>query len=491
MSGVHPPERYEIQGLLAVGGMAEVYVARRVEEDGSVQTMILKRLKPEMQRDHSYVRMFQDEANLAQRLEHPNIARLIDHGELDGSSFIAFELLDGVNLRELIEALERTKEKLTIPEALAIAEGILSALDAAHSLKDDQQRPLNVVHRDVSPQNVIITWTGEVKLIDFGVALSEQRLHRTQPGLLKGKLPYMSPEQVCGYELDGRSDLFAFGALFYEIIAVQHPFVAISQTGADLLRTIVSTNPPSLERYRPDCPHGVTKAVHRTLAKRPSHRPETAGQLLIELLKGADPVRPATNTELATKLDRLFEDKESLRADPQVEPGGGSLRSADTPEGLEILRRHSHLYDSLGDSDLMGEFLESSGSVAPRAPTAPIREPEANTEKAPAEAAEPSSQLGIWLVAACVIWAAVLFLQFGPSLEDRHVVIDSYPSGLEVTVDDKPGSDTTPATFSWANDGRRRKIVVAAEEFHPCHVDVRPTARRRVKYVCVMKRRRQ
>ena len=163
-------DRYEIVGRIASGGMAEIYLARMRTANGQEREVVLKRLMPELQSDQEFVQMFYDEANIASQLRHPNVVQIYELGELDGSLFISMELLRGVNLRDLLARLHGRNSDLPMPLAVRIACSALDALDYAHAFSDRTGRRLNVVHHDVSPQNVIVTYDGTVKLVDFGVA---------------------------------------------------------------------------------------------------------------------------------------------------------------------------------------------------------------------------------------------------------------------------------------------------------------------------------
>ena len=273
-----PEDRYEILGRIAVGGMAEIYLAKDIVNEREV---VLKRLMPGLQSDPEFVRMFYDEANIAARLRHPNIVTIHELGELDGSLFIAMELLPGVNLREMLVRLEESGRSLPVGLGIIVAVDALAALDYAHRYTDQFDRSLKVVHRDVSPQNIIVTYEGDTKLLDFGVAKAEGRLHVTRAGLIKGKFSYMSPEQLTGATVDGRSDLFALGEVLYEIFARKHPFYAEAEM--DMLRGVLDDDPPSPAKVEPQLPDGLSKIIMRSLQKLPEDRYGTAGLMKKDL----------------------------------------------------------------------------------------------------------------------------------------------------------------------------------------------------------------
>lgn len=218
--------RYQLLERIAVGGMAEVYKATAQGLSGFAKTVVVKRLLPQHQRDQELLTMFVDEARLLGRLRHPNIAEVYDIDHEGNEYFFALEYVDGVELRDLLEA--KTTEPLPIDQALWITIELARALGYAHGLLDDDGGPLGIVHRDISPSNVLVSQAGAVKLVDFGVAKWRSQRSETRHGVLKGKVNYMSPEQCRGEPLDQRSDVFALGVLLYEMTVGGRPFAGSS-----------------------------------------------------------------------------------------------------------------------------------------------------------------------------------------------------------------------------------------------------------------------
>jgi serine/threonine-protein kinase len=215
---------YELVRRLATGGMAEVYLARRAGPHGFQKTVAVKRILPQFARDPDFVAMFVDEARVCARLGHPNIVQTFDFGEQDGELYMAMEYVDGTTGARLIRAAAGQAEEVPLDACIHIVLSILHALEYAHSARDDDGKPLSLVHRDVSPGNVLIDRTGAVKLTDFGIARAAEIERRTDAGQLKGKLGYMSPEQVVGRELDARSDIFTLGIVFAEMMILRPLF---------------------------------------------------------------------------------------------------------------------------------------------------------------------------------------------------------------------------------------------------------------------------
>ncbi len=310
-TSVPAEDRYEIVGRIASGGMAEIYLARMRTANGQEREVVLKRLLPELQSDQEFVQMFYDEANIASQLRHPNVVHIYELGELDGSLFISMELLRGVNLRDLLARLHGRNAELPMPLAVRVCCSALDALDYAHAFSDRSGRKMNVVHRDVSPQNIIVTYDGTVKLVDFGVAKAEGRLHQTRAGLIKGKFAYMSPEQVSGGKVDGRSDLFALAEVFYELLLRRHPFYA--ESDMEVLRAILDKDPPHPCSIDSQFPGGLGEIFMRAMRKAPGDRFSTAGEMLNALERFLQDNRtPAPTSMLGRFMTDLFADRIEL-----------------------------------------------------------------------------------------------------------------------------------------------------------------------------------
>lgn len=274
-------ERYEVLGRIASGAMGEVYLARCHTSKGATP-VVLKRIRPELQADPQIAGMFFDEGRIAALMNHTNIVGLYELGELDGSMFLAMELVEGITLTTLLQLLGRQRAFVPMPLALRIACDVLDALHYAHSFHDPDGRFMGIVHRDVSPQNIMISFAGDVKLFDFGVTKAEGRLHHTHPGLLKGKLAYMAPEYVSTGDLDARGDIFSLGTLLYEMLLLRHPFPG--PTDAMVLRAIVETQPRNPSEVDPRFPEDLAQVLLYALQKDPAMRYQSAAQMRHALL---------------------------------------------------------------------------------------------------------------------------------------------------------------------------------------------------------------
>ncbi len=261
---------YELGERLGLGGMAEVFVAYRAGPHGFAKKVALKRILPELAQDARFVAMFCDEARISAPLCHPNIVQVIDFGESHGELFMAMEYVEGVSLAKLLRYVSGRRERFPLGAALFIAHEVLSGLAFAHEACDENGNPLSIVHRDVSPGNVLIGRAGDVKLADFGIVRSAYVDRRTYPGELKGKVGYMSPEQVMGVEVDPRSDLFTVGIILSEMLIARPLFSG--QNEFDILTKIYEADLSSLERYGADLHPGVRDVVRQALGKAPADR---------------------------------------------------------------------------------------------------------------------------------------------------------------------------------------------------------------------------
>lgn len=323
--------RYTLLHRLAAGGMAELYVARQGGIEGFEKIVALKRVLPHLAEDPQFVKMFLDEARFAASLDHPNIAHVTDIGEENGEYFFAMEYVHGANLLEVL----RRSDHVPLPRdcALAIVVGVAAALHHAHEQLGPDGRPLGLVHRDVSPSNVLISHNGAVKLTDFGIARAAARTSVTQ-GQTKGKAGYMSPEQCRADRLDRRSDVFALGILLYEVTTGVRAFYAPNDYA--ILGRIARADyiPPT--EIDPSYPEGLVRIVQRALAKEPEDRYPTAEALQIEVeeLARVEGLRLST-VELSRHMKALFgspaHPHTDLGALPPIEPEPPKDPSPDPP----------------------------------------------------------------------------------------------------------------------------------------------------------------
>lgn len=268
--GVHGERfgKYVLVGEIAVGGMAEVFLGVKQGLEGFLKVVVLKRVLPHFTDNAQFIRMFIDEARIAARLDHPNIVRTYEFGELDGQFYTVMEYLPGEDLRSILRRLATTRQRIPMHVAVGIVMQICSGLHFAHELTDTSGNPLDLVHRDVNPANIIITYGGEVKLIDFGVAKTNTTA--TVTGTIKGKIAYMPPEQVLARGVDRRSDIFSAGVVLWELLTGRRLFGRTSD--AATLYAIMHEPVPPPSRFRPEIPRELDTIIMRALSRSPHER---------------------------------------------------------------------------------------------------------------------------------------------------------------------------------------------------------------------------
>jgi len=255
---------------LAAGGMAEILAARVLEGPLQGRVLVLKRMLPHLARETSYVQMFQDEARILSMLDHPNVVRMFDSGAMDGLPYIAMEYIEGHDVRAAIIAEHRRGRRIPLGQVLAIVAGAAAGLDYAHERKDPSGRPLDIIHRDISPHNLLVTYDGLVKVVDFGIAKAQGRLNETRQTMLKGKLPYMAPEQAGGGAIDRRADVYALGAVLFELTTGRRPYRG--KNDLQLLNAILYTPVPQPSTLVAEYPPELERIVLRALARSSSER---------------------------------------------------------------------------------------------------------------------------------------------------------------------------------------------------------------------------
>src|SRR4051812_29414650 len=268
--------RYQIVDRLAVGGMAELFKATLTGEHGFAKLVAIKKILPHLATDHSFVEMFIDEARITAQLDHRHIVQVFELGTDADTPYIAMQYVDGLDVLALLRECARAQIRLPPDLAALIARDVLDALDYAHHALDASGRPLGIIHRDISPGNVLLSWRGDVKLTDFGIARAAERRHKTEAGTLKGKYGYMSPEQVSGSEVDARSDLFSVGILLAEMVMARRLFT--STNDLDILLMVRDARLDRLHKYASEFPVELRVLTTRALQRRPEDRWQSAAQ---------------------------------------------------------------------------------------------------------------------------------------------------------------------------------------------------------------------
>ncbi len=298
-------DRYRIIRRLAVGGMAEIYLACATGLEGFEKRVVLKRILPQFAARPEFVGMFLDEARLAATLHHPNIAQVYDIGSDGESYYFTMEYVEGRDVRHIRKRAFARDEDVPLDHAVSIAMGIAAGLHHAHEKRSTDGTPLGIVHRDVSPANVIVTYDGTVKLIDFGIAKASRRQTQTRTGILKGKACSMSPEQCLGEPLDRRSDIFSLGILLYELSTATRLFPGDSEY--ETMKMIVNGKIEAPSRRRPEYPDKLEHILLRALERDPADRYQSAQELFLDLDVFARDERMAVSPySLAAYVEHLF-----------------------------------------------------------------------------------------------------------------------------------------------------------------------------------------
>jgi len=309
--------RYQLLLEMARGGMATLYLARLQGPRSFEKLIVVKRIHDHYAHEESFIQMFLDEARITAAIGHPNVASVFDMGEQDGSYYLAMEYVHGQNLKDLLKSASRSEGALHWSMVCRVVADAAAGLHAAHELTSAEGTPLGVVHRDVSPQNLLVSYDGNVKVVDFGIAYAAERLATTAAGTLKGKAAYMSPEQVDARPVDRRSDIFALGIVLWEGICMRRLF-RMDTEAATLLR-VRDAKVPAPREVDPTLPPELEQIALRALAKEPEDRFDTGAELedaLNQLL-----VRQGQHVgrqQIQTMMDLLFHDRRKIK-DEQIQ----------------------------------------------------------------------------------------------------------------------------------------------------------------------------
>lgn len=438
-------QRYRVIERLEAGGMAEVFRGEATSLQGFKKPVAIKRVLPHLAQNKNFIAMFLDEARLGARLNHANIVTVFDIGAADNTYFIVMEFVDGANLKTLMEGLRKQGRRFPMKEAIYICMEACRGLSYAHEMVDEEGRALNIVHRDVSPPNIMITKRGEVKLTDFGLAKATTQLEKTDPGVVKGKFSYLSPEAALGQPVDARADVFALGVVLWEMLAGRRLF--LGETDYQTVKLVQQAKVPSLRRLNPEVDQDFEQVLEKCLARDPnlrfqsardfgdalasylfSHKLKVTSYDIANLVKSAVSAKEKKPTQDQSIIDRLIQ--EELLAftslddmeDP-LSPGAKPLSPEDVdgaehldaglfenpadwftddPEVATALDEHSNRWGGRpgwreaglpeGSGDLAALLEGETGEAPPpgsRRPTPAPETPAAIPDPLPLEATEP------------------------------------------------------------------------------------------------------
>jgi len=275
--------KYYLLELINVGGMAEVFKAKMFGVEGFEKIVAIKKILPEVAEDQEFIKMFIDEAKISVRLQHPSIVQILELGNIDDTFFIAMELVNGKDIKTVRKRLKRVDLLMPVEQSAYTIAQVCEGLDYAHRKTDDKMNSLNIVHRDISPQNMIVSYEGTVKLIDFGIAKAKSKSTKTQAGMLKGKFSYMSPEQVSGQPIDRRSDIFSLGVVFFEMLTGKRLF--LGKNDVETLEKIRKAEVPPPSVFNSTVPPEIDRIVFKALAKDREERYQWASEFAEDLKK--------------------------------------------------------------------------------------------------------------------------------------------------------------------------------------------------------------
>lgn len=305
-------QRYRVVEKLESGGMAEVFRAESEGLQGFRKQVAIKRVLPHLSEKKRFIAMFLDEARVTAQLTHSNCVQVFDIGVGDNAYFIVMEYVDGANLKSIAESMKKQGKDFPVPAAAFIAHEICKGLSYAHELTDQNGMPLNMVHRDMSPPNVLVTKYGEVKIVDFGLAKASSQLEKSEPGIIKGKFSYLSPEAAMGQEVDSRTDIFAVGIILWELLAGQRLF--LGETDFQTVKKVQQAIVPPISQVNRKVPPELERIVNKSLAKDILHRYGTArelGQDLVRFLYAYG--QPIGTFDIATLVQSTMRERQRVR----------------------------------------------------------------------------------------------------------------------------------------------------------------------------------
>jgi serine/threonine protein kinase len=447
--------KYTLIRKLAAGGMAELFLAIQKSVAGFEKLIVIKRILPTLNQDRAFIEMLLHEARIAATLSHPNIVQTFDVGAVDGTYFIAMEHVHGEDLRSIVRQMKKKAVvEFPLEHALSIVLGICSGLAYAHEKRDLDGTPLNIVHRDISPQNVVVTFTGDVKIVDFGIAKSGAQLHEhTRSGKLKGKIPYMSPEQARGEEIDWRSDIFAAGVMLFELTTGKRLFKAASDF--ETLKLICERDYPLPSQVRLGYPRELEAVVMRALAKDRTQRWQSAREMQAAIEEFVRRERlPVSTIALSQFMQGLFEDK--LASQKQALLQGKQLADIIAVE---------HGPDS--GAGVAGASSSSAAAIHTVSERAPRRRGGGWIVAALGIAAVVGAGVGArwWMKHHAAAQRAQAPAAAGAPAMRGALAIASDPPGAAIAINGRPTGEVTPATLTNLAIGTPYSITLTKDGF--------------------------
>jgi len=472
--------KYVLVRKIALGGMAEIFKAKTGGAEGFEKEVVIKRILPHFTEDESFVKMFIDEASITSKLQHSNIVQIYDFDVCEGSYYIAMELIEGVDLKKVIDVGIKMGKPMSIAQTAWIMIELSKGLHYAHT-KEYKGQPLNIVHRDISPHNAMVSYNGEVKLMDFGIAKAAQRSTKTMAGTVKGKVAYMSPEQARGKNLDGRSDLFALGIMLWEMLTAKRLFLGDSDF--ETLTNVLKNNPPPPSTINSKVPKDLDEIVLKALMKDRDERYASVELFQRDLTRWyysnvtdleAESLKKYMQEIFADEVAKLRalndEEKGLVPGAASAPAGGGGGAAAAPPAAAQNERTVAMPLDGGAAHDVAPPRRAStqSGMAAAAGGTggfgqqAPVGTAMTGAYGTGVQPERPKSKLWLWILLVVLLGggaaAAIILTQGGdskqpvtggttsappdaPPKETAELVMQVEPRSAKVTVDGKPAGD--------------------------------------------------
>ncbi len=471
--------RYELLEKIATGGMAEIWLARQAGLEGFEKLIVIKRILPHLAESEEFIQMFLHEARVAVRLNHPNVVQIFDLGSQDRSYFIAMEYIHGEDARKVWRHSVEVGKALPVPLVCRIIADAAAGLDYAHKRTDQAGQPLNIIHRDISPQNILVSFEGAVKVVDFGIAKAADQASHTRTGVLKGKYSYMSPEQAAGKDIDQRTDQFALATVLWELLTLQRLFKRDNEIRT--LQAVAACEVPTPSQVAPRVPKDLDAIVLKALAKDAERRYRDLRELQVALEEWLLANRqPASATHLSEFMkgiysERLARERASgrpLSADvaaapaPEPKPAATRLAPRATPPSGQRLRPGP----PIADPD-----AEPLAGARDRTPIDSPSERTSTTLSKRMRRAVARRKLAVGLAAAAGLAAgiALLFLlphghtgaaissaqPKSPGQQTASLKVTTRPEGAQLTIDGRPHSERAPATVRGLAPGEHEVLA--------------------------------
>jgi serine/threonine-protein kinase len=459
--------KYTLLRRLAAGGMAEIFLALHRSVAGFEKLVVIKRILPSMNQNKAFIDMLLHEARVAATLSHPNIVQTFDVGNVDGTYFIAMEHIHGEDIQAIVRAMKKKDlSEFPLEHTLGIITGMCAGLAYAHDKRDLDGKRLDIVHRDISPRNIVISFTGDVKIVDFGIAKSGvEPGEDTANGQLKGKAPYMSPEQAAGQPIDWRSDIFATGVMLFELTTGKRLFKGASEF--ETLKLIIEKEYPKPSDVRPGYPQALERIVMRALAKNREERYESAREMQSDIETYVRNERiPVSQVSLTKWMEYLFEDKIAQ----QKEALQDIKQLADV-----IAAQHSSLYDATST------YTTMPAATAPSVPPIPPKRSNA-------------AAIAAVTITVALVGGGIFYVKHEDGVRDAQarqaaaplpgdgdgataqakgaIDLASTPAGCAIWIDGDLRAEVTPARIEKLPLGKAIKVKLTKEGFEAFHADL-------------------